>query len=371
MGVVHLLALIIAFYTWTAKSESLWRKGSTYEVVVKDLRISQLKEEAYRALVSSYIDQGRINEAISYQKAAMHLNPRLCYDHLLIGQLYGEATARGNASATADLYHHYGLAFQACAAVVLDAVPDRLVLRTAINGAITLYVKSGEAQQARVLAQLATSHNLFPSPMHRPVFEDEDVTRSYPGTPFWNTSQLTFTAILEKNARRIRDEFLTFQQHHLGALGVPGNGAKALVGDERTWEEISFWEFGKRNASMCQACPFTAALVESIHEAMPSPPGSIKFSVIGPGAHVQPHCGPFNWRVRIHLALIVPQRLKPSDGAFIRVGNEIRSFQEGKVLAFDDSFEHEVWQNTSAQRVVLILDTWHPSVKDRMRHIET
>lgn len=44
----------------------------------------------------------------------------------------------------------------------------------------------------------------------------------------------------------------------------------------------------------------------------------------------------------------------------IRVGNETASFQEGVVLMFDDTYEHEVWNNTDETRVVLFLDITRP-----------
>ena len=75
-----------------------------------------------------------------------------------------------------------------------------------------------------------------------------------------------------------------------------------------------------------------------------------------PGTHVWPHTGPTNCRIRSHLGLIVP------DGTRLRVGNVTRSWTEGKVLVFDDSFEHEVWHDGDSYRLVLIVDLWHPEL---------
>ncbi|XP_056290758.1 aspartyl/asparaginyl beta-hydroxylase-like [Pseudoliparis swirei] len=76
-----------------------------------------------------------------------------------------------------------------------------------------------------------------------------------------------------------------------------------------------------------------------------------------PGTHVWPHTGPTNCRLRIHLGLVVPP-----EGCRIRVTNQTRRWEEGRVLVFDDSFEHEVWQDASSFRLILIVDVWHPEL---------
>ena len=75
-----------------------------------------------------------------------------------------------------------------------------------------------------------------------------------------------------------------------------------------------------------------------------------------PGTHVWPHTGPTNCRIRSHLGLVVPE------GARLRVSNVTQSWTEGKVLIFDDSFEHEVWHQGPSYRLVLIVDLWHPEL---------
>ena len=115
------------------------------------------------------------------------------------------------------------------------------------------------------------------------------------------------------------------------------------------------------------------------------PRGAVELSLLAPGSHIQPHCGPTNHRLRLHLGLIVPDesasvdgvggddkgaaesRTRSGVGAAIRVGDETRRWQAGKVLLLDDSFEHEVWNNAATPRLVLILDVWHPDINLRER----
>lgn len=91
------------------------------------------------------------------------------------------------------------------------------------------------------------------------------------------------------------------------------------------------------------------------------PKGSVEFSILDEGTHIKPHCGPSNHKWRFHLGVIVPDNGSTS----IRVGDPLadaarRPWQEGKVLLFDDSYEHEVFHEGLGQgpRVVLIVDVY-------------
>ena len=84
--------------------------------------------------------------------------------------------------------------------------------------------------------------------------------------------------------------------------------------------------------------------------------GSAYFSYLSPGARLQRHCGPTNTRLRVHVGIAVPA------GAGLRVGNETRAWLEGAPIVFDDSFEHEVWNEGRSPRLVFIFDVWHPQL---------
>ena len=61
--------------------------------------------------------------------------------------------------------------------------------------------------------------------------------------------------------------------------------------------------------------------------------------------------------LRHHLALMVPE---PATASGIRVGGEVRHWEEGKSMVFDDTYEHEAWNDTDSDRVVLFLDIVRP-----------
>jgi aspartate beta-hydroxylase len=87
--------------------------------------------------------------------------------------------------------------------------------------------------------------------------------------------------------------------------------------------------------------------------------GLIYVSRMRAGTHIAAHRGPTNLRLRCHLGIAVPR----GDCA-IRVSDETRRWTEGRCLVFDDYFEHEAWNHTSEDRIVLIVDLWHPGLSE-------
>ena len=85
------------------------------------------------------------------------------------------------------------------------------------------------------------------------------------------------------------------------------------------------------------------------------------FSCLQPSGHIVPHHGLMNVRLTVHLGLVVPQ------DCGIRVDHETRAWEAGRLLLFDDSYEHEAWNHASRDRVVLILEAWNPHVTDAER----
>ena len=103
-----------------------------------------------------------------------------------------------------------------------------------------------------------------------------------------------------------------------------------------SWSALYLWKNGKpveENASRCPRTMHALSRVPMTHMGARTP--SVLFSLLQPGAHIPPHHGMLNSRLICHLPLIVPP------GCWLRVGNETRSWEEGKLLIFDDSIEHE------------------------------
>uniref|UniRef100_A0A6E8VPE0 Asp_Arg_Hydrox domain-containing protein n=1 Tax=Anopheles coluzzii TaxID=1518534 RepID=A0A6E8VPE0_ANOCL len=178
--------------------------------------------------------------------------------------------------------------------------------------------------------------------------------------PYWTEEQTTYATELElirARWREVRDEGLKL----LTSAGVFVNESENLR-DRGDWKQLELFSRGARVERNCARAPYTCRLVEQYFPAARTcKRGQVKFSVMHPGTHVWPHCGPTNCRVRAHLGLRVPP------GTYIRVAEETRSWENGKWLIFDDSFEHEVWHNGTETRLVLIVDFWHPELTESQR----
>lgn len=141
--------------------------------------------------------------------------------------------------------------------------------------------------------------------------------------------------------------------------GTPENEWSPLDGS-LDWSACFLWEYGAPHRDVLDRCPKTAALLDALPLArIPGRAPNAFFSVLRPNSKIPPHTGVTNTRAIIHLALEVPP------GCGFRVGNETREWVEGKAFAFDDSIEHEAWNNSDQRRAVLIIDAWNPHLSDR------
>ncbi|KAM4704735.1 aspartyl/asparaginyl beta-hydroxylase-like [Rhinophrynus dorsalis] len=179
--------------------------------------------------------------------------------------------------------------------------------------------------------------------------------------PWWTAKETGYTdlvKILEANWKIIRNEGLAVMDETKG-LFVPEDENLREKGD---WSQYTLWQQGRKNEKSCKAAPRTCALLERFPESTGCRRGQIKYSVMHPGTHVWPHTGPTNCRLRMHLGLVIPR-----EGCKIRCANDTRSWEEGRVLIFDDSFEHEVWQDAKSFRLIFIVDVWHPELSSHQR----
>lgn len=123
------------------------------------------------------------------------------------------------------------------------------------------------------------------------------------------------------------------------------------------WNAYHLMRGGKQLARHCAQCPETVAALKRtpLVRAQGHAPEAF-FSILAPGAHIPPHVGLANTKLAVHLPLVIP------DDCGIRVGGETRSWRPGECLIFDDSFEHEAWNDSGETRIVLIFEVWNPAL---------
>ncbi|CAL8294105.1 unnamed protein product [Lota lota] len=179
--------------------------------------------------------------------------------------------------------------------------------------------------------------------------------------PWWTPQETGYTDLvkaLERSWKAIREEVLAVMDLKTG-LFIP---EEENLRERGEWGQYTLWQQGRKAGDACRSVPKTCSLLERFPEATSCKRGQIKFSVMQPGTHVWPHTGPTNCRLRMHLGLVVPKQ-----GCRIRCTNQTREWEEGRVLIFDDSFEHEVWQEAPSYRLILIVDVWHPALSAQQR----
>ncbi|MEQ1439852.1 aspartyl/asparaginyl beta-hydroxylase domain-containing protein [Fontimonas sp. SYSU GA230001] len=187
-----------------------------------------------------------------------------------------------------------------------------------------------------------------------------------PASPWIDTALLPWVSVLESNWDTIRNEFLAI---HAGASGVesflkftsPSQIPRYLTGNgvSPSWDAYFFYRHGVRNEENCARCPQTAALLETLPLfRVPGFAPEICFSILSPGTRILPHRGDSNARVVVHLPLVVPE------GCALKVAGEARAWHEGRVMVFDDTYEHEAWNNSGHFRAILLLDAWNPHLTE-------
>lgn len=134
--------------------------------------------------------------------------------------------------------------------------------------------------------------------------------------PFWTLAGTTY----ETNLKKISNHWTQIRDEGLKLLSVQGYFVDETenLRDVGDWKQFELFVKGQKLSKNCLKAPLTCKLIEEFVAASKCKRGQVKFSVMHPGTHVWPHCGPTNCRVRAHLGLRVP------DSTYIRVAEETR-----------------------------------------------
>lgn len=172
-------------------------------------------------------------------------------------------------------------------------------------------------------------------------------------TPFFDPREFDWTARLEANWEVMRAELedVLRDRDQIPNFQDISKDQRSLTQDDR-WKTFFLYGYGYKTEENCRRCPQTTRLVESV-------PGmqTAFFSILAPGKHIPSHRGPYKGVLRYHLGLMVPE---PASACRIRVGDEYANWEQGKSLMFDDTYKHEVWNDTEGMRVILFLDVLRP-----------
>jgi aspartate beta-hydroxylase len=324
---------------------------------------------AHRALGDDEAALGAIDKALA-------LDPYMLVALLQKGQLLEK---RGGAKAAADPY----------AALLASAPPvDRLPppIRAALAHAAAVVDENNRRLAEHldaVLAPVRAKHG--PQPRfdealairlgRKQVQEARRPTGLHiPGLrapAFYDRAEHAWTRELEASTPDILAELRAlladggggFRPYIAYAPGTPVNQWGEL-NHSRRWSTYFLWNEGERIDAHCAACPRTAALIERLPLIdVPGRAPTAFFSLLAPRTRIPPHTGVTNARLIVHLPLIVP------DGCGFRVADETREWRVGEAFMFDDTLEHEAWNDSDSPRAVLIVDTWNVDLTEAERDL--
>jgi hypothetical protein len=282
-----------------------------------------------------YQDSGDPRAAVSWYQTAMKQAPRAgrLPTDLLDALRRAEAAV---ATSAADFQRHLDCQLTA-AGIGVDAVAPRF--REGID------ILAGRAAP---LLQQPTSF-YYPGLEPRPFFSSDD----FDWVPALEAAASAIRIELEAvmSAPDILSPYVTAD---------PDRPAKrhALLDDPK-WSAFHLLRNGALVADNVARCPVTMAALAAV--PIPRIAGRspmAMFSILRPGTHIPPHTGMLNTRLICHLPLIVPE------GCRLRVGNYTRAVEAGRMMIFDDSIEHEAWNDGPTTRVVLLFEIWRPDLTE-------
>jgi aspartate beta-hydroxylase len=146
------------------------------------------------------------------------------------------------------------------------------------------------------------------------------------------------------------EPYITFNE------GLPINKWREL-NHSRRWGAYFLWNQGRREEAHLARCPRTAATLAALPQVdIPGRGPTAFFSILDAHTRIPPHTGVTNTRLTVHLPLIVPP------GCRFRVGGDVREWRVGTAWVFDDTIEHEAWNDSDVPRAILIFDVWNPQL---------
>ena len=166
-------------------------------------------------------------------------------------------------------------------------------------------------------------------------------------------SHFPFIASLEENWEVIRDEALGLMPYREAIPPLSElSPDHARLDTEQKWRSFFLYGYGYRSKENCARCPETYSIMKKI-------PGlrTALFSIHEPGMTIAPHKGVTAGICVVHLGLKIP---KARENCAIRVDKDIVHWENGKAFVFDDTPEHEAWNNTDEDRIILLLHVDRP-----------
>lgn len=171
--------------------------------------------------------------------------------------------------------------------------------------------------------------------------------------PVFNGAGLPWVSDLEAAYPAIRrelDAVLALREHLPPFQSISPDQRNIAHGDR--WKVFLLYGFKLRSEANCRRCPETASVLAGIPNLL-----SAWFSILAPRTVIPPHRGISKGIIRAHLGVVAP---RDRANCWMRVGDRVQHWADGRCFVFDDTYEHEVHNDTDQERVVLIVDVERP-----------
>lgn len=173
-------------------------------------------------------------------------------------------------------------------------------------------------------------------------------------TPTYDTAYFPWLQPILAAVPQIRQEALTILQH---SKAIPpfrdfAPGHERIAPSANDWRSFFFYGYGYPIEENLKRCPIVADAVKHV-------PGLVSaiYSVVGPGAHIRRHRGVSKAIMTAHIGLIIPRE---AEKCRMDVAGTNVIWREGQAWVFDDTYEHEVWNETDEVRVLLLIQFRRP-----------
>jgi aspartyl/asparaginyl beta-hydroxylase (cupin superfamily) len=279
--------------------------------------------------------------------------------------------SQGKTRAAARVYHH-----------ALQTIPPGTSVPVALRGLIEKAIEATQANDAALDAYLSSQlqelrarhagveqdrfdHCVDGYFGRRKIFTPRPTFLHFPQLPareFFPRAHFPWLDALEAATAEIREEFANVFAADADSLepyvaypqGVPLD-QWAELNHSRRWSVFYLWRDGKPVEDHLQRCPRTAQLLSTLPllDIAGYAPTAF-FSILDARSHIPAHTGVTNTRVIVHLPLVIPP------GCRFRVGSQTREWRIGEAWVFDDTIEHEAWNDGDVPRAILIFDIWNP-----------
>jgi len=279
--------------------------------------------------------------------------------------------------------HGPAVAFYRAALRVAGDTPQPADVASALERARAVVERNAAAVQQRLLDGLKTAGHdpVTASPRfaasveislgRRQVYHQGPTRYYFPGLPqrqFYAREEFGWTQQVEAATDAIRRELraLLAEKTHFapylqGNTSAPAMNERSLV-DNPDWSACYLVQNGRLTAAGAR-CPQTMdALQAAPIPRIPDRSPNVLFSRLAPRTRIPAHNGFLNTRLICHLPLVVPQNCGK-----LRCGSEEKAWEEGRLMIFDDSIEHEAWNDSEAERFVLLFEIWRPELEEQER----